>query len=91
MKIVYTYMYFNTPKGNWSTRVYDFTKEWIKKGNEVHVITAKYYKSDLNSDKFYKKFLIDDIVVHFINVEINNKHNFLKRISIQISCATYLS
>lgn len=80
MKIVYTYMYFNTPKGKWSTRVYDFTKEWIKKDNEVHVITAKYYKSDINSNKLYKKLVIDDIIVHFINVEINNKHNFPRRI-----------
>lgn len=73
-------MYFNTPKGKWSSRIYDFSREWVKLGNEVHVITANYYKSDLTSNKLYEQFNIDGINVHFINISIDNKKSYHKRI-----------
>ena len=80
MKILFTNIYFTTPKGKWSTRVYDISKIWINKGHEVHVITARYYKSDLSSDRFYSLRKIDGINVHLINILISNKQNLLKRI-----------
>ena len=74
MKIVYTNMYFGTHNGNWSTRCYDFSKQWAEDENEVHVITARYYKSDLfqKSKGLYTYEIIDGIHVHIVNVEINN-------------------
>lgn len=82
MKIVYTNMYFCTHNGNWSTRCYDFSKQWAEDENEVHVITARYYKSDLfqKSKGLYTYEIIDGIHVHIVNVEINNKHKYIKRI-----------
>ena len=80
MKILFTNIYFTTPKGKWSTRVYDISKTWVDKGHEVHVITARYYKSDISSDKFYSLTEIDGINIHLINILISNKQSLLKRI-----------
>ena len=79
MKIVVSNMYFTTHNGLWSTRVFDICKEWVSLGHDVHVITAKYYKSDL---LHYEAGLsiIEGINVHIVDVEINNTHGFLKRI-----------
>jgi glycosyltransferase involved in cell wall biosynthesis len=79
MKIAILNMFFTTPKGKWSTRVYDISRYLVNQGHEVHVITAKYYKSDLKSNKFLDFFEIDGIKIHLINIENNNKHNLLKR------------
>ena len=37
MRILYFYQYFTTPKGSWSTRVYEFTRRWVKAGDTVTV------------------------------------------------------
>ena len=79
MKIAILNMFFTTPKGMGSTRVYDISKSLVNQGHEVHVVTAKYYKSDIKSNKFLDFFEIDGIKIHFINVENNNKHNLLRR------------
>ncbi len=80
MRIIYFYQYFSTPKGSWGTRVYDFSKEWIKNGCEVTVVTSVYSKSDIKSTKFIDRQNIDGIDVIIINISIDNKHSFLKRI-----------
>lgn len=72
-------MYFSTHQGKWSTRVYDQCLEWVRNGCEVHVITAKYYKSDLINYKAGSYF-IDGINLYIIDVEINNKHSLIRRI-----------
>ena len=73
MKIVYFYQYFTTPKGSWSTRVYDFTKNWVEKGHDVTVITSIYSKSDLKSTKLIETQIIDGIKLKVINVKIDNR------------------
>jgi glycosyltransferase involved in cell wall biosynthesis len=80
MKIVYFYQYFSTPKGSWGTRVYDFSKEWIDSGYQVTVVTSIYSKSDIKATKFIDRQNIDGIDVIIINISIDNKHSFLKRI-----------
>jgi glycosyltransferase involved in cell wall biosynthesis len=80
LRIIYFYQYFSTPKGSWGTRVYDFSKEWIKNGCEVTVVTSVYSKSDIKSTKFIDRQNIDGIDVIIINISIDNKHSFLKRI-----------
>ena len=80
MKILLTNLYFSTPNGKWSTRAYDISKIWVSKGHDVHVVTAKYYKSDLYSDKFYSIKDVDGIKVHLINILVSNKQSILKRI-----------
>ncbi|RPD96173.1 glycosyltransferase WbuB [Aureibaculum marinum] len=80
MRIVYFYQYFTTPKGSYGTRVYEFTKQWVEQGHEVIVVTSVYAKSDLKATKFIENQTIDGIKLKIINVKIDNKQSFLKRI-----------
>ena len=74
MRIVYFYQYFGTPKGSWSTRVYEFTRRWVQSGDSVTVVTSVYDKSDLKPDKLVSRFDIEGIDVRVINVKQSNKH-----------------
>lgn len=80
MTIVYFYQYFTTPKGSYGTRVYEFTKKWVEKGHKVIVVTSVYAKSDIRATKFLETQEIDGITLKIINVTIDNKQSFLKRI-----------
>ncbi|MDA9325350.1 glycosyltransferase family 4 protein [Flavobacteriales bacterium] len=80
MTIVYFYQYFTTPKGSYGTRVYEFTKNWVKRGYKVIVVTSPYAKSDIRSTKFLETQLVDGITLKVINVLIDNKHSFAKRV-----------
>ncbi|MBE8722059.1 glycosyltransferase family 4 protein [Sphingobacterium pedocola] len=80
MKIVYFYQYFSTPKGSWGTRVYEFAKEWVDQGHEVTVVSSVYSKSDMKASEFIEDQYFEGIHVKLINVTIDNKQSFLKRI-----------
>lgn len=86
MKILYFYQYFSTPNGSWGTRVYEFAKEWVKKGHEVTVVTSVYIKSDIKAKKLIENQYFEGIQVKVINVTIDNKQSFVKRI---LSFITY--
>lgn len=79
MKITVVYQYFGTKKSGWSTRFYDFAKEWVKNGNEVRVITSPYYKTDIKSNGFLTNIVIDGIKVTVINAPDSNLFSFFKR------------
>lgn len=81
MKIVYFYQYFSTPKGSWGTRVYEFAKEWVEQGHEVTVVTSIYSKSDLKAKRLIETQDYEGIRLKVINVRIDNKQPFLKRVS----------
>ena len=34
MKILYFYQYFTTPRGSYNTRVYEFTRRWVKSASK---------------------------------------------------------
>ncbi|HYG15651.1 MAG TPA: glycosyltransferase family 4 protein [Bacteroidia bacterium] len=80
MKILYFYQYFSTPKGSWGTRVYEFCREWVKQGHEVTVVTSIYSKSDLKAEKLVEDQYFEGIKVKVLNIYIDNKQGFLKRI-----------
>jgi glycosyltransferase involved in cell wall biosynthesis len=80
VKILYFYQYYATPKGSWGTRVHEFAQEWVKKGHEVQVVTSIYSKSDLKASKFIEHQNFDGVDVTVINVRIDNKQPFFKRI-----------
>lgn len=80
MKILYFYQYFATSKGSWGTRVHEFTREWVKKGHQVTVVTSVYSKSDISSSKFIDTQYFDGVKVIIINVRIDNRQPFFKRI-----------
>lgn len=80
MRILYFYQYFTTPKGSWSTRVYEFTRRWVKAGDTVTVVTSVYDKSDLKPAGFISRFDIEGIDVRVINVRLSNKHGVFFRL-----------
>ena len=80
MKIVYFYQYFTTPKGSYGTRVYEFTKEWVKMGHEVTVVTSIFSKSDIKANRFIENQIIDGIKLKVINLKIDNKQSFSRRV-----------
>ena len=86
MKVLYFYQYFSTSNGSWGTRVHEFTREWVKNGHEVTVVTSVYSKSDLVAEKFIENQIIDGVRVKIINVKIDNKQSFFRRI---LSFLTY--
>jgi glycosyltransferase involved in cell wall biosynthesis len=94
MHIVYYYQYFSTPKGSWGTRVYEIAKNWIEHGHNVTVITSVYSKSDIKAKRFIENQRIDGINVKLINIKIDNKQSFPKRIMsfiIYLVVSIYLS
>lgn len=80
MKILIFYQYFTTPKGSWGTRIYEFARHWVKQGHEVEVVTSIYVKSDLSAKHLIETQYHDGIKVTVINVKIDNKQPFLKRV-----------
>jgi glycosyltransferase involved in cell wall biosynthesis len=80
VKILYFYQYYATPKGSWGTRVHEFAQEWVKQGHEVQVVTSIYSKSDLKATRFIEHQNFEGVDVTVINVRIDNKQPFLKRI-----------
>lgn len=80
MKILIFYQYFTTPRGSWGTRIYEFSKEWVKKGHEVTVVTSIYSKSDLSAKKFIETQNFEGIKVKVLNIKIDNKQHKIKRI-----------
>jgi len=80
MKILYFYQYFTTPKGSYGTRVYEFTKEWVKQGHQVTVVSSVYYKSDLRATQFIDNRIIEGVNVKLINIFIDNKQSLLLRL-----------
>lgn len=79
MKITYVYQYFGTPRGSWSTRVYEFCKRWVQAGHEVTVITAPYEKSDIKANGFISNTNIEGINVIVINLADSNRSSIILR------------
>lgn len=80
MKITYLYQYFGTPKGSWSTRVYELSRRWVQLGHEVTVITAPYEKSDTVAKGFVSEQWIDGIRLIVINSGDDNRIAVWKRV-----------
>lgn len=80
MQILYFYQYFGTPKGKWSTRVYEMCRRWVEAGHQVKVVTSLYDKSDLTAKGLYTKHNIEGIQIYVVNIKLSNKHGFAFRI-----------
>jgi len=79
MRIVVFYQYFGTPKGSWSTRVYELVRRWVSEGHHVTVVTSPYYKSDIRAEKFITRKEFEGINLVIIDAADNNKESKLKR------------
>lgn len=80
MKILFLYQYFGTPKGGWSTRVYELCIRWVEAGHKVTIITAPYDKSDTKANGFVSRQFVDGIELLVIDSGDSNKLSFLKRV-----------
>ncbi len=80
MRILFFYQYFGTPKGKWSTRVYELTRRWVEQGHKVTVVTSPYDKSDIRAVKLIEKQTIEGINLIIINSGDSNRFSILKRI-----------
>ena len=67
MRILFFYQYFGTPKGGWSTRVYELCRRWVAAGYHVTVVTAPYEKSDITASGFISRKQIEGIDLIIIN------------------------
>jgi len=74
MKILYFYQYFTTPKGSYNPRTYEFTRRWVKAGNQVTVITSLFDRSDLRSTRFVSHLTIEGVKLRVLNIGLSNKH-----------------
>ena len=79
MNILIFYQYFGTPKGSWSTRIYEFARRWVKKGHQVTVVTSPYEKSDIKVERFITKSEIEGINLIIINSPDSNRKSTIKR------------
>jgi len=79
MQILIFYQYFGTPKGKWSTRMYEMTRRWVERGHRVTVITSPYEKSDIRAEKFIERQNIDGIDLIVINSADSNRDSIVKR------------
>jgi len=79
MQILIFYQYFGTPKGKWSTRMYEMTRRWVDQGHQVRVVTSPYEKSDIRAEKFIERQKIDGIDLIVINSADSNRDGIVKR------------
>jgi len=67
------YQYFGTPRGSWSTRIYELTRRWVAAGHAVTVITAPYEKSDIRTEKLLENQEIDGISLKIVKAADSNR------------------
>lgn len=60
--------------------MYEFAKNWVALGHKVTVVTSVYYKSDLKTERILDEQIIDGIRVKIINLAIDNRHSFYRRV-----------
>ncbi|WP_318308100.1 glycosyltransferase family 4 protein [Flagellimonas crocea] len=74
MKILYIHQYFVTPKEPGGTRSYWISRELIKNGHEVTMLTTTKGKGKPS------EMMIDGIKVIYLNVPYNNRMSLFKRL-----------
>ena len=73
MKVLYIHQYFRTPEEGGGVRSYYLTRELVRKGMEIEVITAHNKNNKETKD-------IDGVIVHFLPIPYDNSFSFNKRI-----------
>ncbi len=73
MRVLVIYQYFGTPRGSWSTRIYEFAWRWVAAGHSVTVITAPYEKSDIQAKRFIESQEVDGISLKVIRAADSNR------------------
>jgi glycosyltransferase involved in cell wall biosynthesis len=89
MTVLYFYQYFTTPKGAYSTRVYEMARRWIAAGDSVTVVTTVYDKSDIRADKFLSRMEIEGIDLRVVDISMSNKHSKVRRLAAFLTYALF--
>lgn len=81
MNILYIHQYFKFPNENGGTRSYDLSKEFIKNGHQVIVVTATSNPNFKTKNKWtiIKK---ENIEVHYLYLPYSNLMSYFKRIRV---------
>ena len=79
MKVLIVYPYFGTPKGSWSTRMYELSNRWKSQGADIEVITAPYEKSDIKATRFLESQIVEGINLTVINSGDDNRLSVMER------------
>lgn len=73
MKVLYIHQYFKVPSEGGSIRSYYLTKELVKKGIDVEVITA-------HDGSDYERKDIEGVIVHYLPVYYRNELSYKSRV-----------
>jgi glycosyltransferase involved in cell wall biosynthesis len=83
MHILYIFQYFATPKGNTTTRSYEFARRWVLAGHKVTMLTttAQLTREEIEETKgrFIKKIVVEGIDVHAFKIPYSQKMGFIGR------------
>lgn len=60
--------------------MHEFARNWVKTGHDVTVVTAIYSKSDIRATSLIENQWHDGIRVKVVNVLIDNKQSFFRRV-----------
>lgn len=80
MKLLYLHQYFVFPETSGGTRSYDLSKEFVKKGVDVTVITSSAGINNLNPTKRWTLMERDGIKLWVLKNEYNHKMSIPRRI-----------
>lgn len=88
MRVLYIYQFFATPEASLGlTRSYEFARELVDAGHEVHMLTSASNLPDEYRHRFFSRGTIDGIHVIAIRVGYSNYMGHLRRI---MSFATFM-
>lgn len=80
MKILYLHQYFVFPEDSGGTRSFDLANLWNSKGLEIEVVTTSAFIKSIPLKKGWNVINRDNITVHILKLDYDNKLPFLKRI-----------
>jgi len=83
MKLIYIHQYFNLPRGAGGTRSYDLSKEFVKKGIDVTVVTTSASLStlvEIPHNKLWVYTEIEGIKVWILNCPYNQQMSIRRRL-----------
>lgn len=80
MRILYLHQYFAFPNIHSSTRSYDLSKEFVKKGHEVIVVTTTTKINDVDRGQKWNIVEREGIKLHVLTSDYSYKLSFIRRL-----------
>jgi glycosyltransferase involved in cell wall biosynthesis len=80
MKLLYLHQYFTFPQYSGGTRSYDLSKEFVKKGIDVTIITSNAKMPDLDMNKRWTYLEQEGVKLWILRCKYNHKMSIFRRI-----------